>query len=92
MIPTVKTYHFLKHYKQTDLWNSEVLCFFCGTDWILKYYLDNLRLQRVNRIKTIKFNEKPDTVSHQLAYHKKKLIVIPTLEKSHKRLSVNVDL
>jgi hypothetical protein len=25
----------------------KVLCFICGTDWILKYYLDELRLQRV---------------------------------------------
>jgi hypothetical protein len=26
---------------------GEVLCFLCGTDWILKYYLDELRLQMV---------------------------------------------
>jgi hypothetical protein len=27
---------------------GEVLCFLCGTDWIPKYYLDDLRLQRVS--------------------------------------------
>jgi hypothetical protein len=32
-----------------------VLCFLCGTDWIIKYYLDELRLQRVNRILTVFF-------------------------------------
>jgi hypothetical protein len=26
----------------------EKCCFLCGTDWIFKYYLDELRLQRVN--------------------------------------------
>jgi hypothetical protein len=27
---------------------GEMLYFLCGTDWILKYYLDKLRLERVN--------------------------------------------
>jgi hypothetical protein len=31
-----------------DLCNSEVWCSLWGTDWILKYYLDKPRLQRVN--------------------------------------------
>jgi hypothetical protein len=31
-----------------DLRNGEVLCFLCGADWILKYYLDELRLQMIS--------------------------------------------
>jgi hypothetical protein len=31
-----------------DICNDEVCCFLCGTDWIRKYYLDELELQRVN--------------------------------------------
>jgi hypothetical protein len=27
-----------------------VLCFLCGTGWILKYYLDELQLQRINML------------------------------------------
>jgi hypothetical protein len=41
--------YFLKQSQSVDLRNGEVLCFLCGTDWILKYYLDELRLQRVNK-------------------------------------------
>jgi hypothetical protein len=37
-----------------NLCNGEELCFLCGTDWILKYYLYVLRLQRVNRDDSLK--------------------------------------
>jgi hypothetical protein len=40
--------HFLKQHLPVDLWNGEVLCFLCGTAWILKYYSEELRPQRVN--------------------------------------------
>jgi hypothetical protein len=54
MILTVNSDYFLKQRQLVDLCNGEVLCFLCGTDWILKYYLDDLslslRLQRVNNI------------------------------------------
>jgi hypothetical protein len=40
--------YFLRQRLPVDLCNGEELCFLCGTDWILKYYLDELRLQRVN--------------------------------------------
>jgi hypothetical protein len=33
-----------------DLGNGEELCFLWGTDWILKHYLGDLRLQKVNWI------------------------------------------
>jgi hypothetical protein len=36
--------YFLTH-EEADLRNGEVLCFLCGKDWIIKYYLDELRLQ-----------------------------------------------
>jgi hypothetical protein len=29
----------------SDHFNGEVLCFLCGTNWILKYYLDKRGLQ-----------------------------------------------
>jgi hypothetical protein len=32
---------------EIDRCNGEVWCSLCGTDCILKYYLDELRLQRV---------------------------------------------
>jgi hypothetical protein len=41
---------FPEQHQQVDLCNGEVLCSLCGTDWILKYYLDALRLQRVNKL------------------------------------------
>jgi hypothetical protein len=43
MILAVNKGYFLKQYQPVDLCNGEVLCFLCGTDWILKYYLDELR-------------------------------------------------
>jgi hypothetical protein len=48
MILRVNSEYFLKQRQPVDLCNGEVWCFLCGTDWILKYYLDELRLQRVN--------------------------------------------
>jgi NADH:ubiquinone oxidoreductase subunit E len=51
MILTVNSDYFLKpvNRQPVDLCNSEVLCFLCGTDWIIKYYLDELRLQSANK-------------------------------------------
>jgi hypothetical protein len=50
MILNVNSDHFLKLRQPFDLCDGEVLCFLCGTDWILRYYLDELRLQRVNSL------------------------------------------
>jgi hypothetical protein len=47
MILRVNSDYFLNQRQPADLCNGEALCFLCGTDWILKYYLDELRLQRV---------------------------------------------
>jgi hypothetical protein len=47
MILTVNGGYFLKQHQSVDLCNGEVLCFLCGTEWIIKYYLDEPRLQRV---------------------------------------------
>jgi hypothetical protein len=49
MILTVNSDYFLKQRWPVDLCNGEELCFLCGTDWILKYYLDELRLQKVKQ-------------------------------------------
>lgn len=38
----------LKQCYPVVLYNCEVLCFVCGTHWILKHYFDELRLHRVN--------------------------------------------
>jgi hypothetical protein len=45
MILSASSDYFLKHRQPVDLCNGEVLCFLCGTDWIIKYSLDELRLQ-----------------------------------------------
>jgi hypothetical protein len=42
MILRINSDYFLKQRQPVDLCNGEVLCFLCGTDWILKYYLDEL--------------------------------------------------
>jgi hypothetical protein len=42
-----RDYFFKQHY-QADICDAEVMCFLWGTDWIIKYYLGELRLQRVN--------------------------------------------
>jgi hypothetical protein len=47
MILTVNSDYFLKQHSQINLCNGEELCFLCGADGILKYYLDELRLQIV---------------------------------------------
>jgi hypothetical protein len=52
MILTVNMYYFLKQHQQVEISNGEVWCFICGTDWILEYYLDELRLQRVEKTMT----------------------------------------
>jgi hypothetical protein len=46
MILSISKDHFLEQNQQIYLCNGEVLCFLCGTDCILKCYLDELRLQR----------------------------------------------
>jgi hypothetical protein len=33
-----------------ELVNGKELCFLCGTDWTLKYYLDEFRIQRIKPI------------------------------------------
>jgi hypothetical protein len=48
MILSINNDYFLKQHQPVDLWNGEVLCFLSGTDWILKYYFEELLLQRVN--------------------------------------------
>jgi hypothetical protein len=48
LIFTVNSDYFLKQHYPTDLCNSEVLCSLWGTEWILKYYWAELRIQRVN--------------------------------------------
>jgi hypothetical protein len=50
MILSVNSDYFLKQHQLTVLCNGYGLCFLCGTYWIFKYYLDELRLQRVNLI------------------------------------------
>jgi hypothetical protein len=47
MILSVNSDYFLKQGQPVDLCNGEELCFLCGTDWIIKYYVDELRLQGV---------------------------------------------
>jgi hypothetical protein len=47
MILSVNSDHFRKQQKPNEFCNGEVLCFLCGTDWILKCYLDELWLQKV---------------------------------------------
>jgi hypothetical protein len=42
-----KCYYFSKQHQPIYVCNGEVLCFLCGTDWIFKYYSDELRLQKV---------------------------------------------
>jgi hypothetical protein len=58
MILSVNSYYFLKQRQPVDLCNGEVWCFLRGTDLILKYYLDELRLQGVNtKCRLIDFKE-----------------------------------
>jgi hypothetical protein len=49
MILTVNSDYFLKLHQPVDFCNGEVLCFLRGTDLIIKYYLDELRLQKVKK-------------------------------------------
>jgi hypothetical protein len=37
---------FLKQHQSIGTCSGKVLCFLCGTEWISKYYFDELRLQR----------------------------------------------
>jgi hypothetical protein len=48
MVLAVNSDYFLKQLYPVDLSNDEVLCSLWGTDCVLKYNLDELRLQRVN--------------------------------------------
>jgi hypothetical protein len=43
VILSVNRDYFHKQRQQIDLFCGEVWCFICGTNWILKYYLDELR-------------------------------------------------
>jgi hypothetical protein len=43
MILTVNSDYFRIQRLPVDLCNGEVLCFLCGKDWIIKYYLDELQ-------------------------------------------------
>jgi hypothetical protein len=47
MILTINRDYFLKQHQPVNLCNGNVLCFLCGKEWILKYYLDELWFQRV---------------------------------------------
>jgi hypothetical protein len=50
MILTLKSDWFLEQRWQIHVCNGDGLGSLWGTDWILKYYLDELRLQRVNSV------------------------------------------
>jgi hypothetical protein len=45
----VNSDYFLKQQQAVDLCNGEVWCCLWGTDWILKYLLDELQLQMVKQ-------------------------------------------
>jgi hypothetical protein len=47
MILSVNSDCFLEQHQPVDHCNGEVLCFLSDTDWIFKYYSEELRLQRV---------------------------------------------
>jgi hypothetical protein len=53
MIISQSTDYFLKQRQSVDLCNGKVWCSLLGTDWILKYYLDELRLQRVDVVSNV---------------------------------------
>jgi hypothetical protein len=53
MIVRINSDYFLKQRKPVDPCGGEELCFLCGTGWILKYYLDDFRLQKVDSIAPI---------------------------------------
>jgi hypothetical protein len=57
MILIINSYYFFVQHKPVDLGNGEELCFLCGTDWILKYYSNELRLQRDNLLYVEKIKE-----------------------------------
>jgi hypothetical protein len=42
MILRVNCQCYFKRHQPLDLCNGKVWCFLCGTDWIFKYYLDEL--------------------------------------------------
>jgi hypothetical protein len=46
MILKINSGCFLKQRQPVDLRNGEVWYFLCGTDWIIKYHIDELRLRR----------------------------------------------
>jgi hypothetical protein len=60
MILSVNRDYFLKHHQSLDLCNGEVLCFLCGTEWIIKYYLDQLWLQGVEDYKSCFHHHDPE--------------------------------
>jgi hypothetical protein len=48
MILILSDDNLLERHQQVDVCNGAVWCCLWGTDWFLKYYKDELRLQRVN--------------------------------------------
>jgi hypothetical protein len=48
--------YFLEQSQQIDLCNGEVWCTLWGTDWIHKYYLDVLRLQKPGVAQSVAYN------------------------------------
>jgi hypothetical protein len=50
MILGVNNDHFLKQHQPVAHCNSEVWCSLCGTARIIKYYMDEPRLQRVKTV------------------------------------------
>jgi hypothetical protein len=44
VILSINRDYFLKQRQPPDVCSGQVLCFLCGTDWILKYYLEALRM------------------------------------------------
>jgi hypothetical protein len=66
MVLRINSDYFPTQHLPVDLCNGEVQCFLCGTDWILKHYLDELRLQSV-KVET-EINVKVLTVSYCRGY------------------------
>jgi hypothetical protein len=53
VILSVNSDYFLKQRQPVDLCNGEVLCFLCGTDWILKCYLESFSFKGLIVIKVV---------------------------------------
>jgi len=44
MVFRINSDYFFKQHWPAEFCNADVLCFLCGTDWILKYYSQKHRL------------------------------------------------